>query len=219
MTLNGEIAGPLGGFGWHLRSRTGAPRQLNISRVQVPHDTKLLLSVAYPSNVTSVSVVAHAPSWCLPWESASRRCSDDFFARQFDRPGARIAWRYLSPRGRRADCPNRPAAQELDGQPTWTVPINPEPPFVRDGVRIHATRGTQYFASPLRAPRRRRIRRSALATRSGSNPSSGQFAAAATCRQRTTSAAAEAEAVRRSRRAVHSTMSVHSNPSRTRKKV
>ena len=59
VTLNGEIAGPLGGFGWHLRFGTGAPRQLNISRVQVPHDTKLLLSVAYPSNVTSVSVDAH----------------------------------------------------------------------------------------------------------------------------------------------------------------
>lgn len=136
VTLNGEIAGPLGGFGWHLRFGTGAPRQLNISRVQVPHDTKLLLSVAYPSNVTSVSVVAHAPSWCLPWESASRRCSTTFsrvssialvrasLGDTYHLEGGVLTVRIVQP------------PKSWTAKPTWTVPINPEPPFVRDGVRI-----------------------------------------------------------------------------------
>ena len=52
VTLNGETAGALGGFGWHMRFVHGGPRQLNISRIQVSHTTKLILSVAYPQSGT-----------------------------------------------------------------------------------------------------------------------------------------------------------------------
>ena len=44
--LNAKMTGPLGGFGWLLRFDAGGPRSLMLDHIQVPHDTKLLLTVA-----------------------------------------------------------------------------------------------------------------------------------------------------------------------------
>ena len=134
--LNAEIAGPLGGFGWHMRLTAGGPRRLSIKRVQVAHDTKLLLSIAYPPSVTQASVVAHAPSWCTPWESATRACTTTF------RRVASVA-AVRSSNGDTYHLSNglltvRVVAPPNDrtGSPAWTVPVDPEMPFVRDGIRI-----------------------------------------------------------------------------------
>jgi len=79
LTLNGESSGPLGGFGWHMRFLEGlTPATLDLMRVQVPADTKLLLSIAYPANASNPTVTAYAPSWCFPWASSSRRCQESF---------------------------------------------------------------------------------------------------------------------------------------------
>ena len=136
VTLNAEVAGPLGGFGWHLRFTSGAPKRLVIKRIQVPHDTKLLLSIAYPLNTTAASVVAYAPSWCTPWASSSRHCSTTF-TRVSSVPAVRaslgntfhlqrgvLTLRIVTP------------PKSWTARPTWTVPVDPIPPFVRDGIRI-----------------------------------------------------------------------------------
>ena len=136
VTINAEVAGPLGGFGWHLRFDVGAPKRLGIKRIQVPHDTKLLLSIAYPLNVTVASVVAHAPSWCLEWASATRHCSTAFMrvgsvaevraslGNKFHLDAGVLTVRIVQP------------PKSWTAKPTWTVPFDPEPPFVRDAVRI-----------------------------------------------------------------------------------
>ena len=36
LTLNGQLTGPLGGFGWYLRFSSNTPKVLVIERVQVP---------------------------------------------------------------------------------------------------------------------------------------------------------------------------------------
>ena len=62
----GELTGPLGGFGWHLRWNAGAPRKLCLDRIQVGADTSLLISLAYPPSVTATdfTIYANGPHWC-----------------------------------------------------------------------------------------------------------------------------------------------------------
>ena len=136
VTVNAEVAGALGGFGWHLRFDVGAPKRLTVKRIQIPHDTKLLLSIAYPLTITAASVVAHAPSWCLPWVSVTRHCFTTFtrvgsvaevrasLGDTFHLDDGVLTIRVVQP------------PKSWTARPTWTVPIDPEPPFVRDGVRI-----------------------------------------------------------------------------------
>lgn len=136
VTINSEVAGALGGFGWHLRFDVGAPKRLGIKRIQVPHDTKLLLSIAYPPSVAEASVAAKAPSWCLPWASEYRHCNTNFsrvgsvaavrasLGDTFHLEGGVLTVRVVQP------------PKSWTAKPTWTVPVDPEPPFVRDGVRI-----------------------------------------------------------------------------------
>ena len=133
LTLNGETAGALGGFGWHVRFLAGGPRALNLSRIQVPHDTKLLLSVAYPPSVSAVSVTAFASPWCFRWESATRPCTHAFTrvasvaqvrasaGDTYHLGGGRLTLRVVQP---------WPSAT---GYPAWSVPEEPEAPFVRAG--------------------------------------------------------------------------------------
>lgn len=136
ITINAEVAGPLGGFGWHLRFDEGAPLELVVQRVQVPHDTKLLLSIAYPSNVVDATVTAFAPSWCFPWESATQSCTQCFtrvssvaqvrasLGDTFHLSDGVLTVRIVQP------------PESWTGRPSWTVPVDPMTPFMRDGVRI-----------------------------------------------------------------------------------
>ncbi|KOO25907.1 communication mutant protein, partial [Chrysochromulina tobinii] len=75
LTRNGLVTGVTGGYGWHVAFTSGTPRVLNLTQIQVPHTTKLLISIAYPASVDTINVTAMAPSWCYPWQSAQRRCT------------------------------------------------------------------------------------------------------------------------------------------------
>mmetsp|Transcript_17041 Transcript_17041/g.36553 ORF Transcript_17041/g.36553 Transcript_17041/m.36553 type:complete len:242 (-) Transcript_17041:587-1312(-) len=72
------IAGPIGGFGWHLTFDEGSPRVLDLKSAQIRSDAPLLISIAYPAN-TGFTIVASAASWC----HSSRTCSITF--RKVDR--------------------------------------------------------------------------------------------------------------------------------------
>ncbi len=134
VTLNGETTGALGGFGWHVRFAHGGPRELNIKRIQVPHDTKLLLSIAYPTSVNTVSVTARASPWCFPWESSNRRCTETFtrvgsiaqvrasLGNTYHLGNGALTLRIVQP------------PPGWTGRPSWTVPVNVA--FTRDGISI-----------------------------------------------------------------------------------
>jgi hypothetical protein len=72
VTARGEIAGPVGGYGWILELNGGAPRNMNFSDVEVLPETPLIISIAYPPTAT-FSIVAHAAPWC--WQSDDFTCS------------------------------------------------------------------------------------------------------------------------------------------------
>ncbi|KAL1498565.1 hypothetical protein AB1Y20_013884 [Prymnesium parvum] len=78
LTLNGQVTGPLGGYGWHVHWTAGAPRTLRLERVQVSSSTSLLLSLPYPASVSGFTVAAHAPSWCS--SNARTSCVSTFRA-------------------------------------------------------------------------------------------------------------------------------------------
>jgi hypothetical protein len=105
-----------------------------IDRIQVPHDTKLLLSVVYPYTVSAISVRAVAPWWCHAntWTScetvfqhvgsvAAVRAS---LGNTYHVSGGIVTFRIVQP----------PPSDT--GRPSWSVPIDPEAPFVRSGLRI-----------------------------------------------------------------------------------
>lgn len=156
ITLNGEVTGALGGFGWHVRFDAGSPRVINISRIQVPHDTKLVLSIAYPVDVDQVTVTALAPSWCLPWAGPMRACSTVFvrlssvaavrasLGNTYHLANGILTLRIVQP------------PKSWTGRPDWTVPVDPIPPFVRNGIRIpryswHATLEIKAVCTPSAA--------------------------------------------------------------------
>ena len=70
-----EIVGLAGGYGWLLTLNEGAPKKINITQIEVSPETPLMLSIQYPIGV-SVTVTAHAVSWCR--ESCSRSCTEVF---------------------------------------------------------------------------------------------------------------------------------------------
>lgn len=76
LTMNGQITGAMGGYGWHLTFNSGSPVALRLERVQVSSTTVLMLSIPYPPSVTSFSVVAHAPPWC--YASLYTSCTTTF---------------------------------------------------------------------------------------------------------------------------------------------
>mmetsp|Transcript_8285 Transcript_8285/g.13722 ORF Transcript_8285/g.13722 Transcript_8285/m.13722 type:complete len:308 (+) Transcript_8285:2-925(+) len=62
VTANGDIVGPVGGFGWVLDIFAGAPTSVLFRYIEVDPATPLLLSISYPPG-TSFTIVAHA-GWC-----------------------------------------------------------------------------------------------------------------------------------------------------------
>ena len=75
LTLNGEIVGPMGGFGWFLNFESGSPRVLELSQMQITHETHLMLAIAYPAG-TAFNITAHAAAYCSA--SATRSCEYAF---------------------------------------------------------------------------------------------------------------------------------------------
>ena len=77
VTANADIVGPIGGYGWILNMDGGAPRDLNITDIEVAPGDVLLLSIAYPVG-TVFTVTANAESWCRPRSTIS---CQEFFTR------------------------------------------------------------------------------------------------------------------------------------------
>ena len=75
VTIQPEITGLAGGFGWLLTLDGGAPHTLRISDIEVMPNTPLLLSIAYPLG-TSFQIKAKASTWC--GENCDRSCEESF---------------------------------------------------------------------------------------------------------------------------------------------
>ncbi|GKZ00869.1 hypothetical protein MPSEU_001038600 [Mayamaea pseudoterrestris] len=65
VTANPDTTGMVGGYGWVLKLNGGAPRDLNMTEIEVAPNNMLLLSIAYPVG-TVFTVTANAESWCKP---------------------------------------------------------------------------------------------------------------------------------------------------------
>ena len=69
---NPDTVGPIGGFGWVFALDGGAPRDLNMSMIEVAPGDTMMLSIAYPIG-TGFTVYANAESWCRPKSTVSCR--------------------------------------------------------------------------------------------------------------------------------------------------
>ena len=135
ITLNGEIAGALGGFGWHIRWDAGSPRRLCLSRLQVSASSQLMLSLPYPAGL-AFSVVAHGPPWCSTnaWTSCSWSFSSAASV-QAVRSSDGDAFFYDAQEGLLYLRVVQPYSENV-GSPSWTLVQEPTPSFARDGISI-----------------------------------------------------------------------------------
>ena len=139
ITLNGELTGPLGGFGWHLRWDQGSPRKLCFERVQVGANTQLLISLAYPTSsvsAASFTVKANAPSWCsTSWGDSCSQTFSQVTSIGAVRASAGNVWHYDSAGGlfylRIVQPP-----KDNTGSPNWSLTGGRIPSFTRDGITI-----------------------------------------------------------------------------------
>lgn len=60
---NAEVVGAADGFGWYFHLLDGAPRRLTLSRIQVHHDSTLMLAIPYTKE-TSFEVSMEANRFC-----------------------------------------------------------------------------------------------------------------------------------------------------------
>jgi len=75
VTLQPEIVGLTGGFGWLLSLDGGAPHTLKISQIEVLPNTPLLLSISYPLG-TTFTIKANAAPSCSA--SCTKSCEELF---------------------------------------------------------------------------------------------------------------------------------------------
>jgi hypothetical protein len=110
------------------------PKVIRITRIQVAHTSKLILSIAYPTDASVVSIIAAVPSWCS--RSATRSCSE-----VFTRVGSIAAVRsslgntYHLADGLLTVRIVQPP-DDRTGSPDWAIPVDPAGAFVREGISI-----------------------------------------------------------------------------------
>jgi hypothetical protein len=63
ITVNPDIVGLSGGFGWLLDFDVPAPRSLRLERFEIDPSSPLIVSIPYPVG-TTFEITANAPSWC-----------------------------------------------------------------------------------------------------------------------------------------------------------
>ena len=78
VSANADMTGPIGGYGWILKLNGGAPRDLNITDIEVAPGDTMMLSIPYPVG-TVFSVSANAEDWCNP-RAGSVSCREEFTA-------------------------------------------------------------------------------------------------------------------------------------------
>lgn len=75
ITVNPDTVGPVGGFGWVLKLKDGAPRELTISQIEIDPEHVLLLSIAYPVG-TVFNISARAEPWCWDEWNGKSACRE-----------------------------------------------------------------------------------------------------------------------------------------------
>ena len=77
LTARGELAGPVGGYGWIIEFDNAAvPREINFVDIEVLPDTPLLVRIPYPPG-TTFKITAKAADWC--WQQSGKyTCSEEF---------------------------------------------------------------------------------------------------------------------------------------------
>jgi len=73
LTLNRELTGPTGGFGWYLAWQEGTPRTLTINDVQADPNDTLIVVLQYPRG-TRVNVTMRTASTCSSSCTPARGC-------------------------------------------------------------------------------------------------------------------------------------------------
>lgn len=69
LTPNGEVTGPLGGFGWFASFHGGAARKIVLSRIQVTSRSHLMLYFQYPAGTTFK--IRSFWDWCSPSDTVN----------------------------------------------------------------------------------------------------------------------------------------------------
>lgn len=64
VTANPDVVGMIGGYGWLFTLNGGAPRQLNITGIEIDPQSTMLISIPYPTG-TTFSITA-TPPYCSP---------------------------------------------------------------------------------------------------------------------------------------------------------
>jgi hypothetical protein len=74
MTANGDVVGPVGGYGWLLELDAGPPTEMSFTLVEVDPATPMLISIAYPVGTTFefTATTDHC------WVDAEHTCSAGF---------------------------------------------------------------------------------------------------------------------------------------------
>jgi hypothetical protein len=134
ITLNAQVTGPSGGFGWHIKFNGGAPKILQFTEIQMFKASPLLISIAYPKGV-GFTITARGPSWCKP--SAVLSCRHIFHGVASIRDVRKLLGDafYVD----KAGIMYMRLVQPPDGHtgsPHWTLPEWPRPPFTRAGLTI-----------------------------------------------------------------------------------
>ena len=77
LTARGDVAGPVGGFGWVVEFDAGPPKQIDFEHIEVLPETPMLVSILYPIG-TRFTISAHANPRCK--ESTAFSCTETFRA-------------------------------------------------------------------------------------------------------------------------------------------
>ena len=75
LTARGELAGPVGGYGWIIDFDDAVPREINFVDIEVLPDTPMLVRIPYPTG-TTFKITANAAWWC--WQNSAFSCSEEF---------------------------------------------------------------------------------------------------------------------------------------------
>lgn len=130
LTARGEVAGPVGGFGWVVEFNAGAPRQIDFENIEVLPETPLLVSIPYPSG-TTFTITAHASPWCHE-NNPTISCTETFKAvDSIDRVRTGPGNEYYVDLDGTVTFRIIQTPHDFVGQPDWFIPSRDE--FAVDG--------------------------------------------------------------------------------------
>ena len=124
LTARGELAGPVGGYGWIIEFDSAVPRVIKFVEIEVLPDTPMLVRIPYPAG-TTFKITAHAAPWCS--ENADYTCREEFEqvatveqvrsgpGNQYCVDNGAVVFRLVM------------TPQEFIGRPEWFIPSKTDP--------------------------------------------------------------------------------------------